>query len=228
MKKVLVMPVLAAMLFAAACAEDSGPTHPGTTGNVRFFNATTGMSGSSALAFGTPSSACSALPSGLTNFGFGEANSGGTKLSGSALATVTNQNVLYGGDFTVAAYGSAASPTLLFLPNRNPDSLSVNEAGVRVLNLAPGTTEVPNNYAVFKGAFENGGALIENNPEIAIPTEYHTVTSGANKFSLLRNHILPLDVPVVEFNLQAGSLNTLAIVPTGTGLSKLVHVQACS
>ena len=69
MKKVLVMPVLAAVLFASACGND-GPTVAGPTASVRFFNAAMGMTGSggftmngqfatgSALAFGQSTADC--------------------------------------------------------------------------------------------------------------------------------------------------------------------------
>src|SRR5690349_1453239 len=98
MKKVLIVPVLAAMLFAA-CDDASDPVTPDTRPSVRFFNATTGMTGNggfttnqefaagSALGYGQSSQACARLAEGPTSFGFGAANSGGTSLSGSALAT---------------------------------------------------------------------------------------------------------------------------------------------
>jgi hypothetical protein len=79
MKKVLIMPVLAAALIATACGEDGGPTTVDTRARVRFFNATTGMTGSggfttngqfaagSALAFGQSTQTCSRVDAGSTS-----------------------------------------------------------------------------------------------------------------------------------------------------------------
>ena len=70
MKKLLIMPVLAAVLFAAACNGDGDTTPETPTASVRFFNATTGMADSggfttngqfttgSAPAFGQPTQTC--------------------------------------------------------------------------------------------------------------------------------------------------------------------------
>ena len=43
---VVIMPALAALLFAAACGGDDGPTASDTRVRVRFVNMTTGLSGS--------------------------------------------------------------------------------------------------------------------------------------------------------------------------------------
>ncbi len=79
MKSVVVMPLLAAALFAAACGGDGDPTAVDTTARVRFFNATTGMAGSggfttngqfatgSALAFGQSTQACATVNAGSTS-----------------------------------------------------------------------------------------------------------------------------------------------------------------
>src|SRR4051812_48994544 len=122
MKTVLITPVLVAVLFAPACG--GGPTAGDTTPKVRFFNATTGMSGSggfttngqfvpgSALAFGQSTQTCALVDPGATSLGFGTANAGGTALTGNALAMLNNQTVAAGGNYTMVATGSAASPQL--------------------------------------------------------------------------------------------------------------------
>ena len=78
MKKILFVPVIASVLFASACGGD-GPTANDTTARVRFFNATTGMTGSggfttngqfatgSALAFGQSTQACATVNAGSTS-----------------------------------------------------------------------------------------------------------------------------------------------------------------
>src|SRR5687768_196224 len=116
MKKILLTSVLAAALSIAACGDgaDGNPTIVDTRPGVRFFNAMTGMTTNggfttndqfvvgSALTFGQSTEPCSRLDPGLTTFGFGSANTGGTALTGNALATLPNQSITNGGNFTVA------------------------------------------------------------------------------------------------------------------------------
>jgi hypothetical protein len=54
------------------------------------------------------------------------------------LATLNDQSMTDGGNFTVVATGSAPSPTLFLLDNNFPGSLGTNQAAVRFVNLAPG------------------------------------------------------------------------------------------
>src|SRR5688572_24207196 len=123
MKKVLIMPVLAAGLFAGACSDD--PTIVVPTAKVRFVNATTGMATNggfttngefvtgSTLAFGQ--STCSTVKTSSTSFGFGAA--GSTGLTGSALTTLNGQSVIEGGNYIVVATGSATSPQMFLIDN---------------------------------------------------------------------------------------------------------------
>lgn len=237
MKKILIMPIVTAVLFTA-CGED-GPVTPDTRASVRFFNATTGMTGSggfttngqfasgSAVAPGQSSQNCARVDAGATTFGFGAANSGGTALSGSALATLNSQSIVDGGNFIVVASGPAASPTLFMLDNSLSGTLGPNQAVVRFVNLAPGTATVANSFATFNGAFgAEGTTLHVNNPVVGTPTTFVTVASGANTFSLLRNHELP--ATVTTFDLQAGSINTIAIVQNTSGGFQLVNIPRCS
>ena len=236
MKKVLIMPVLA-VLFAGACGEDGDPTEIDTRPSVRFFNAT-GMTGSggfttngqfatgSALPFGQ--SRCSRVTAGSTSFGFGAANSGGTGLSGNALATLANQSITDGGSYTVAATGSATSPTLFLLDNSFSGTLGTNQAAVRFVNLAPATQTNANTLAVFIGTFGAGGTLAGNNIAVGAPTAFTTVTSGSNAFSVLRNHEVELTGGPATLNLQGGSVNTLAIVQNASGNLQLINLPRCS
>src|SRR5687767_15943670 len=80
MKKVLIVPVLAAAMFAGACSD---PITVTPSAKVRFFNVTPGLAGNfgfttngtfaagSALAFAQ--STCSTVDAGPTSFGFGPA-----------------------------------------------------------------------------------------------------------------------------------------------------------
>jgi hypothetical protein len=237
--KVVVMPVLAAVLFAAACGDDGGLTTVAPAASVRFFNATTGMAGSggfttngqfaagSAVAFGQLT--CSKVDAGASSFGFGAANTGGTGLSGSALATLNAQSITDGGNFTVAAAGSAASPTLYMLDNNFSGSLASNQAAVRFVNLAPGTNTTAATFVVFSGAFGSSGqTLLEVDIEVGAPTAYRSVPSGASTFSILRNPGHTLVIPVSELTLQAGTVNTIAIAPdAAAGGVQLINIPRC-
>jgi hypothetical protein len=236
MKKVFMVPALAAALFAAACGGDS-PTEVDTRPRVRFFNATTGMTGSggfttngqfaagSALGFGQAAQTCARIDAGPTLFAFGAANSGGAGLSGNALATLSNQSLAAGGNYTVVAAGSVTSPTLFMLDNSFPGTLATNQAAVRFVNLAPGTEAAPKNYAAFIGTFNAGGTLHANNPAFAAPTTFTTVASGANSFSVLRNHELP--ATDLTLNLQGGTTSTIAIAPSA-GAFQLINLPSCA
>jgi hypothetical protein len=241
MKTVLIMPVLAAALIVAACGDGDDPATVDTRASVRFFNATTGMTGSggfttngqfatgSALASGQSTQTCSRVDAGSTSFGFGAANTGGTALSGSALATLNGQSITDGGNYTVVATGAAPSPTLFMLDNNFSGTLASNQAAVRFVNLAPGTATTPNNFAVFLGTFGAGGTLHANNPEVGAPTTFTTVPSGSNAFSVLWNHEVPAAITGTPgtLNLQAGTVNTIAIVPNTSGGFRLVNLPRC-
>jgi hypothetical protein len=240
MKKVLIMPVLAAVLFAAACGEDDGPTTVDTTASVRFFNATTGMTGSggfttngkfaagSALAFGQSTQTCSKVDAGATSFGFGAANTGGMGLSGNALTTLNDQSITAGGNYTVATTGSAASPTMFLLDNNFPGTLANNQAAVRFVNLAPGTGTTANTFFVYLGAMGPGNAPIATKMAVGAPTAYRTMPGGANTFSVLQNPGHNIVINGGAVTLQAGTVNTIAIVPNATsGGFQMINIPRC-
>jgi hypothetical protein len=238
MKSVPVMAALAAVLLAAACGGD-GPTTVGPSASVRFFNATTGMTGSggfttngqfasgSALASGQSAQSCATVAAGTTSFGFGAANTAGTGLSGSALATLSNQSVVVGGNYTVVATGSAASPTLLLLDNSYAGPLATNQAAVRFVNLAPGTANL---FNVLTGSIGSGPtALAAADIAVGAPTTFSAVSSGQNAFTILHGHDIAITGSAATVNLQAGTVNTLAIVPgTTSGAFRLVNLPRCS
>lgn len=238
MKKAAVMPVLAAVLFAAACGEDGDPANVVPTASVRFFNATTGMTGSggfmtggqfatgSALAFGQATQTCSKVTEGPASFGFGAANTEGTGLSGTALTTLDNQSVPAGGNFTVAAAGSAPSPTLFLLDNNFSGSLAADQAAVRFVNLAPGTGTTANTFNVYLTKFGAGVSPAATKIAVGAPTTYSTVPSGSNTFSVLKGHSIV--IPGSVFTLPAGSAKTLAIVPTAASDGfQLIDIPGC-
>ena len=237
MKKALVLPVLVAVLSAAACGGDSDPTSPGPTARVRFFNATTGMTGSggfttngqfatgSALAFGQSTQTCATVSAGSTSFGFGATNTGGTGLSGNALATLNSQSITPGGNYTVVATGSAPSPTLFLLDNTISGSLGTNQAAVRFVNLAPGTA---NPFTVFNGVLGAGGTMIATDIAVGSPTTFNTMASGSNAFTILNGHDIVVSGNAATLNLQGGSVNTLAIVPNTSGGFQLINLPRCA
>lgn len=241
MKKALATPVLAAVLLAAvtlaaACGDGGGTTEGGSRASVRFFNGATGLTGGggfttngqfasgSALAFGQMTSSCATVDAGTTSFGFGAANTGGSGLSGGALATLSSQTIPAGGNFTVVATGSAASPALFLLDNGFAGPLATNQAAVRFVNLAPGTA---NPFTVFTGVLGNGGVLLATDIAVGAPTTFRTVPSGANAFTILNGHDIVVSGGAATLDLQGGSVNTVAIVPNGSGGFRLVNIPRC-
>jgi len=236
MRTVLTMPLLAVGLFAAACG---GATDVSTTANVRYFNATTGMTGSgaftangqfatgSALAFGQSTQACAPVDPGATSFGFGTANVGGTALTGNALATLNNQTVAAGGNYTMVATGSAASPQLYLLDNSFSGSLGTNQAAVRFLNLAPGPNTLPNVFYVFTSwPPVESSALFEASLLVGAPSTFRAVASGPTSFSIIIGHLIET-LNTASVSLQAGTVNTIAIVPNPSGGHQLINIPRC-
>jgi hypothetical protein len=237
MKKVRIIPVLAAVLFAAACGGGDGPTAVDTRPIVRFVNATTGMSGSggftangqfvtgSALASGQVAQSCSKLEAGST-IAFGAANTGGTALNGNVLATLTNENIGAGGDYTIVAAGSATSPVMFLLNNSFSGTLGANQAAVRFMSLAPTTGGTVYNYFFYSGAV--GSTVLATNMPFGARSGYTLVTSGASTFSALAVPGLITVDPGSTVTLQPGSVNTIALVPNASGGLQLINLPRCS
>lgn len=240
MKQVRVLPVLAMVLLAAACGEESGPSETGA--RVRFFNATTDMAGSggftangefangSALAFGQSSQACATVEAGAASFGFGAVDAGGTGLSGGALATLSDQSITATDNVTVVAAGSAASPALFLLSNNfSTGTLASNQAAVRFVNLAPGTGETANPFNVLTGTVGDGPTdVFEIGLEVGEASGFKTVTSGSTAYSILIGHSVSLSGSAATLDLQPGTVNTIAIVPDpASGSVQLINIPRC-
>ena len=236
MKKVLIVPLVAVALVAAACANDDGgdPTTIDPRPSVHFFNAMTGMSGSggftangqfvagSALAFGQSTQPCSRLEPGVTTFDFGEANAAGTALTGTALSTLPNETLTNGGEYTVAAVGNNKHSLLFMLNNSFTGTLGSNQAAVRFVNLVAATLE-PFNVSI-------GTSPHATNLGLGTASTFATLPSGTTAFTiLLGDEVVITDSPAT-LNLQSGSVNTVAIVRNGTmdGGFKLINLPRCS
>jgi hypothetical protein len=220
MKKTLI-----ALLVAAPGGGD-GTTSPGTTAKVRFVNETPRLSGNgaftangqavagSSLAFGQFSPTCSTIDAGATSFGF-------------AAATLTNQIVEGGGNYTMVATGSAASPQLYLIDNNFSGQMSGSQTAVRFLNLAPGPNTLPNIFYAFSSwpptestALFAGGLLVGN------PSAYKATASGNTTFYTIIGHDMET-LNTHSLSLQAGSVNTLAIVPNPSGGYQLINIPRC-
>lgn len=237
MRRRPIPPALAAVLLAAACGEDGGPTTVAPTASVRFFNGTTGVTGSggftangrfvtgSALAFGQSTQTCATVDAGSTSFGFGAANAGGTGLSGNPLATLSSQTVAAGGSYSVVAAGSATNPTLFLFDDSYPGSLAGNQAAVRFVNLAPGTA---NPFNVLTGTIGSGPTTpLATNITVGTSTTFSAVTSGANAFTILHGHDIAISGSAASLDLQAGTVSTVAIVPSTPDGFRLVVIARC-
>ncbi|MDF1502947.1 DUF4397 domain-containing protein [Roseisolibacter sp. H3M3-2] len=242
----LIAPIVSAVLLASACGGGDGstpvdPTPSGPTARVRFFNATTGMTGSggftangqfasgSALASGQATPSCATVAAGPTSFGFGAANAGGTGLGGSALATLDGQTLAAGGRYTVVATGAATSPTLYLLDDGYTGTLPTNQAAVRFVNLAPGTGTTANTFVAYMGAFGAGQSPVAVNIAVGTPTEFKPVAGGANTFSVVQVQGHSVVIPSGAATLQPGTVNTLAIVQSASASAgfQLVNVPGC-
>ena len=236
--KVLIMPVLAVVLVAAACGEDGG-TDVDTTPSVRFFNAvwnapdgigfTTNAQfvTGSALAYGQSTQTCSRVNAGNTTFGIGLASPGGTGLSSSTLASLINQSITDGGNYTVLAGGNVIHPSVVLLDNSVSGTLGSNEAAVRFVNLAA-SSEFP--FTVLKGTVGSGTTtVVQADIAFRAATPFSTVTSGSNAYSVMYNHEAVISGTDATLNLQAGTVNTVVIVRDPiTDTFQLRSVPGCS
>jgi hypothetical protein len=232
------MPVLVAVLSAAACGEDSAPTAVDTSAKVRFFNvvwnapdgvgftANNQFAPGSALAYGQSTQSCSKLDAGNATFGVGIANASGTGLNSNTLATLTNQTIAEGGNYTVLAGGNVGHPSVIMLDNKPPATPGANEAAVRFVNLAA-SSEFP--FTVLKGAAGSGtSTVVQNNITFRGATPFSTVTSGSNAYTIMANNSPVVSGAAATLNLQAGTVNTVVIVRNLSGTIGLINVPSCS
>jgi hypothetical protein len=236
-KKVLIMPVLATVLFAAACGEDGG-TDVDTRPGVRFFNAVwnapdgigftinSQFAAGSALAYGQSSQTCAKVTAGNASFAIGLANAGGSGLSSAPLGSLINQTVTDGSNYTVLAGGQSLHPSVVLLDN-NVSGLASNQAAVRFVNLAA-SSEFP--FTVLKGTVGNGETtIVQTDIAFRGSTPFSTVTSGSNAYSIMYNHEPIISGPDATLNLQAGTVTTVVIVrDPATSNFRLVSVPSCS
>jgi hypothetical protein len=240
MTKIVILPALAALLFATACGGDNGPTETEDTRvSVRFVNMTTGLSGSggftangkfvpgSALTSGQVAQTCAKLDGGQTSFGFGASNTAGTGLTGNELVTLVNETISAGGDYTLVAAGPATSPTLHLVSNGFSGALSSTQAAVRFMPLAPSTGTTVYNYVFFSGEIGQSAPIASNLP-FGIASGYTALASGANVFAALQipGHVVV--VPSSTITLQGGSANTIALVRNASGDFQLIRLPHCA
>jgi hypothetical protein len=240
MNKVLIIPALGALLFTAACSDDSGPTAVATPAKVRFFNAVWGtqektgfttnnqFATGSALGYLQSTQTCSSLNAGKTSFGIGLANANGTALNGSTLATLNDQTITDGGNYTVLAGGNVIFPSVILLDNSFSGTLGANQAAVRFVHLAAGSAPL----VVLKGTAGSGSTTeVQSNVAFRDATPFSVVTSGANTYTITyTNNPLPLiSGNDATLNLQAGTVNTIVIgrlnPPSGT--FQFINLQSC-
>ena len=237
MKNFLVMPVLAAVLFVAACG-DGDPTEPDTTAKVRFFNAVwnapdgigftanSQFAAGSALGYGQSTQSCSSLDPGDTSFGIGLPNAAGTALNSNTLATLNNQTITDGGNYTVLAGGNVIHPSVILLDNRFSGTLGANQAAVRFVNLAA-ASQFP--FTVLKGTVGSGPTtVVQTDITFRSATPFSTVTSGSNAYSIMSNHEAAISGNDATLDLQGGTVNTVVIVRTLSGNFQLINVPSCS
>jgi len=224
MKKRMVVPVVVAAMFSAGC--DGNSTGVDTTASVRFFNAVLGTTGStaftmngqiesgSAVAFGQSTQNCSAASAGASSFGFGA-------------ASLNNQSIAPNGNYTVVATGSVDNPMLFLLDNNFTGSLGANQAAVRFVNLAPGANS--NTFTVLSGTIgSTPTSVVATDIAVGSPTAFSSATGGSNAFTVLTNHDVVITGNPATLNLQAGTVNTIAITPNSSGGFQLINIPRCA
>ena len=241
MRKALVLPLLAAGLFATACGGDDGPTAggtpPATTAKVRFFNAVWNapdgvaftannqFAAGSALKYAQSTQGCSTLGVGSATFGVGVANASGTALNSGALATLSDQTLAGGGNYTVLAGGNVGHPSMVLLDNGVPATLGANQAAVRFVNLAA-SSEFP--FDVLKGTAGSGTTtVVQNGLAFRAATPFSTVASGSHAYSIMANNAPAVTGAGATLDLQGGTVNTVVIVRGLAGDFELINVQRC-
>ncbi len=238
MNRALSMPVLAVALFATACGESDGPTAVATPARVRFFNAVWNapdgvgftanaqFAAGSALAYGQATQGCLSLDAGNTAFAVGIANASGTALNSNALATLSNQTIANGGNYTVLAGGNAGHPSVVLLDNRLSETLGANQAAVRFVNLAA-SSEFP--FTVLRGTAGSGTTtVVQSNLAFRAATPFSTVASGSNVYTIVYDNNPVISGSAATLNLQGGTVNTVVIVRNLSGNFQLINVPSCS
>jgi hypothetical protein len=240
MKKILFTPILAAALLTAACGD--GATDVPTTAQVRFFNAVwntqdkvgvttnSAFAAGSALAYLQTSQTCTTLDAGSASFGAGLANAAGTALNSETFATLDNQTIARGGDYTILSGGNVVHPSIVLLDNSFTGKLGANEAAVRFVNLAGGS-EGP--VTVLKGNLGNGPTtVVQASMGFRDATAFSVVTSGTNAYTVTYasspDQALTSDIEGT-LNLQAGTVNTFVIsrLNPPSGSFALISVPGC-
>ena len=235
MKRVLTVPALAAALLAGACGE--GATDVDTTPSIRFFNAVWNapdgigftvngqFAAGSALSYGQSSPTCSSAEAGTTTFAIGVANPGGTGLSSAAIASLNDQDIVDGGNYTVLAGGNVVHPSVVLLDNRVPDGVGANQAAVRFVNLAA-SSEFP--FGVVQGT-GSSGTVIYSSLAFRGATPFRTVASGSNAYTITYNGQAVVSGADATLDLKAGSVHTVVIVrDPATNQFQLRIVPGCS
>lgn len=239
MNKVPIIPALAALLFAAACGEEGAPTtlEPvDPRASVRFFNAMRAMASAggftvngqfvsgSAIGANQSTATCAKVDAGSVSIAFGTANTSGTGLSGGALATLNNQSIATGGNYTVVVPGSGLHALLFLLDNDFSGSLSSSQAAIRFVNLAPSVSPL----TVLSGTGSGTTTTVASNLALGAPTAFATVASGSSAYTVLSGQNTAISGSAGTLNLPARSVNTIAIVPgTTQGTFQLVNVPRC-
>jgi hypothetical protein len=82
---------------------------------------------------------------------------------------------------------------------------------------------------VFKGTLGADGTPLALEIAVGIPTPFTTVTSGSNAFTILQGHTTVIAPNEGTLSVQAGTANTIAIVPNPTsGGFQLINIPRCA
>jgi hypothetical protein len=239
----LAVPCLALTALLSACddKDDNTGVVGGSTANVRFINAVSGLSGNAALAvngsvtgsamsFGTAPTTCSAVNvgSGATSFAFGLPATGGTTLQ-SSLGTASS-TLIAGGNYYVIASGSSTSPTLQVIPAISTTAPTSGNASLRVINLTGNSTA----FDVFatSTATLTGATPITTNLATGAGTTTFFNVAPANStitFTNTGSTTAALTTTLPSGTLTAGGTTTILLLrnATNTGFQAVTLSGAC-
>ena len=69
--------------------------------------------------------------------------------------------------------------------------------------------------------------MIHSNIAVGEATTFNTVTSGSNEYTIMRGHQTVISGGAATLNFQAGTVDTIGIIPNTSGGFQLINVPRC-
>jgi hypothetical protein len=235
----LIGPVLGLALLASNCETGGDLTGPDNQVSVRVVNAVGGVTGDLAvtangrvigtvLGYGAMGAECAPISAGRINLAFGPATADSTAIAGAALST---QSLTFapGGSFTIVATGTAASAGFVVLNNAAfTGSIGSGQAAVRFVNLVPTLSGGASSFDVFAGTTPPTQQTADD-LAFRSASPFSMLTAGATtlEFRDAADNLIFTNAGA-ELDLQAGSVNVVAILPDSLATGyELINITPC-